>query len=220
MSKVSLYLLFKKYEETQSIDDDLKRRPRPQRPAECHYRFIDNIMAENNDYTSRQLHSALTSQHPELHNISISTVKRARVSLGWISKKTRYCALISNCNQEKRVEFCKMLTTNKDVEFLDVIWTDECSVQVESHRKITYHRKGEPSRMYHRAKHPYKVHVWGGISKRGATKIVTFTGIMNATRYTDILDAALVPFIEGHCPDGHRFQQDNDPKHTSRWVGC
>ena len=28
-----------------------------------------------------------------------------------------------------------------------------------------------------------------------------------------MLDAALVPFIQRHYPDGHRFQQDNDPKH-------
>ena len=142
VSKVSLYLLFKKYEETQSIEH-LKRRPRQQRLAKYHYRFIDDIMAENNDYTSRQLHSALMSQHPDLHDISVSTIKRARVSLGWISKKTRYCALISNCNQEKRVKFCNMLTTNKELEFLDVIWTNECSVQLESHRKITYHNHQE-----------------------------------------------------------------------------
>ena len=69
--------------------------------------------------------------------------------------------------------------------------------------------------MYGRPKHPAKVHVWGGISKQGATAVVIFTGIMNATRYTNILDAAL---IEGHYPHGHRFQQDNDPKHTSRWA--
>ena len=40
---------------------------------------------------------------------------------------------------------------------------------------------------------------------------------MNVTRYTDILDGALVPFIEGHYPSSHRFQQD-DPKHASRWA--
>lgn len=27
-------------------------------------------------------------------------------------------------------------------------------------------------------KHPYKVHVWAGISKRGATRILIFMGIM------------------------------------------
>ena len=25
-------------------------------------------------------------------------------------------------------------------------------------------------------------------------------------------------FLQRHYPDGHRFQQDNDPKHTSRWA--
>lgn len=72
--------------------------------------------------------------------------------------------------------------------------------------------------MFGRCKHPAKVHLWGGISKNGATAIVSFTGIMNATRYTDILDAALLPFIEDHYSDRHRFQQNNDPKHTSRWA--
>ena len=175
-------------------------------------------MADNVDMTARQLHSAFISEYPELQSIPISTVKRARYRLGWESKRTRYCALISERNQEKRLEFCKDLINRNDLNFSDVIWTDECSVQLESHRKVTYHRKGEPSRMCGRPKHPAKVHVWGGISKRGATKIVIFTGIMNATRYTDILDASLVPFIQGHYPDGHRFQQDNDPKHTSRWA--
>ena len=65
---------------------------------------------------------------------------------------------------------------------------------------------------------PQKVHVWGGISKRGATKIVIFQGIMTATVYGDILRSSLIPFIRKHLPDSHRLYQDNDPKHTSRYI--
>ena len=79
--------LFKKYDATKSIED-MKKEPRPQILVQLHYRFLDNIMTENNDFTSRQLHSALVSEYSELCGISVSTVKRARNRLGWISKKT------------------------------------------------------------------------------------------------------------------------------------
>ena len=59
--------------------------------------------------------------------------------------------------------------------------------------------------------------VWGGISKRGATEILIFQDIMNSDFYQrNILQAKLLPFIQATYPEGHRFQQDNDPKHTSR----
>ena len=67
-----------------------------------------------------------------------------------------------------------------------------------------------------RAKHPVKVHVWGGISVRGRTKLCIFEGKMDAIMDIDILRRSLQPFIEEVYPDGHRFMQDNDLKHTSR----
>ena len=67
----------------------------------------------------------------------------------------------------------------------------------------------------YRAKHPVKMHIWAGISLRGSTPICIFERKINAPLYTEILEKTLVPFLEKAFPDGHRFMQDNDPKHTS-----
>ena len=58
--------------------------------------------------------------------------------------------------------------------------------------------------------------MWGGISCRGASKLVVFIGKLNATRLIKIYEASLVPFIKSTYPEGHRLMQDNDPKHNSK----
>ena len=68
-------------------------------------------------------------------------------------------------------------------------------------------------------KHPLKLHVWAGISRRGATSVCIFEGIMDRWLYVDILDQTLKPFIHSTCGDRpHRFMADNDPKHTSIYA--
>ena len=216
VSRTSIYHLVKKHCQTGSIAD-LKRAPRRSLLGNAHFRFIDEAMEVNPELTSRQLHGLVVEKFPAL-SASLSTVKRARQALGWGSKKTRYCAMIGEVNKEKRMMWCLDRVVEGDLDLADVIWTDESSIQLESHRKIIYQKKGRPVRLSARPKHPPKIHVWGGISARGATAIVMFTGTLIATRYTRILDAALLPFLQQHYSDGHRFQQDNDPKHTSRWA--
>ena len=181
-----------------------------------HYREIDKALLENDELTSRQLRDMLRSKYPGL-SMSLSTVERARRDLGWVITTPKYCQLIREGNKHKRLEWCqRMVQTNE--QFEDVIFTDESSVQLDSHRKRCYRKRSEPRKLKARPKHPLKVHVWGGISKRGPTGIVIFTGIMTATRYTEILEAGLLSCTNHLYPTGFHFQQDNDPKHCARYT--
>ena len=118
---------------------------------------------------------------------------------------------------EKRLAWCREQIEAHE-GFENVIFSDECSVAVDNHSRLCFRKKGNPRKLKPKPKHPHKVHVWGGISKRGATQIVIFTGILTATRFCDVIDSGLLPFVETTFSNGYRFQQDNDPKHTSRFV--
>ena len=146
-------------------------------------------MREYDETTAYQLHSLLLSHG---FNISKRTVLRYRTQLGWTFRGSAYCQLIRHANKVKQLEWaCQYLHKSFD----DVIWTDECSVQLESHKQFCCRKQGEPPRLkprynlialysthriyicintllkvmllLYRAKHPVKVHVWAGISKRG-----------------------------------------------------
>jgi len=120
-------------------------------------------------------------------------------------------------NKRKRLLWCQeQLKWNDD--FSDVIFTDECSVQLEQHSRLCFRKRLQPRRLKQRPKHPIKIHLWGGISSRGATRIIMFKGIMNARKLGRILEAGLVPFIEEKFGEDHRLFHDNDPKHSSAYI--
>lgn len=181
-----------------------------------HYIAIDMIMDEDNEMTTPRLKEQLLERFPSL-DASERTIARARMELGWVHQTAKYCQMVRDVNKVARLEWAKQMIEDGE-QFDDVIFTDESTFQVEYHARRAYRRIGEPRILRQKPKHPAKIHVWCGISKRGATKIVLFKSNMTATRYTQILDAALVPFINSVFPAGHRLYQDNDPKHTSRWA--
>jgi len=128
-----------------------------------------------------------------------------------------YCQVIRVPNHEKRLRWVQEYL-GKDID--DIIWTDEMSVQMETHRRFCCRKRRQKPRYKPRPKHPPKVHVWAGISWNGATKACIFEGIMNADLYCGILDGHLVPFIQTVYPHSRRFMQDNDRKNTSRWAAA
>ena len=110
-----------------------------------------------------------------------------------------------------------MLTSHKKQQrFWKVLFVGVSSIEIK--RSTTpFHKVGEAYKPAPKPKHPLKVYVSGGISKHGPTELVIFEGTMDAVLYCQILETSLLPFIRNTLPC-HRFQQDNDPKHTSRYA--
>ena len=200
----------KKHYHTHGFTAPLLRSGRPTKLSNQVLELIESAMQNDDETTAKQLHAVL-----EGAGVSVShrTILKGRKSLGLTYRGAAYCQMIRDVNKVKRLNWA---LANKDDDFADVVWTDESSVQLETHRRFCCRKNGQKPRYKPRPKHPIKVHVWARISWNGRTEICIFDGIMDAEMYTKILEKCLVPFCQRIYPQRYRFMQDNDPKHTSK----
>ena len=112
--------------------------------------------------------------------------------------------MIHEVNKVKRLEWARK---NKGDDFSNAIFSDETTVQIETHRRFCCTMSGLKPRYKPRPKHPTKVHVGAAISKKGRSGICIFEG-MDAVAYVGTLEKTLLPMIEKLYPKGHRFIQD------------
>ena len=122
----------------------LSRKPGSGRPSSITQQMqaiVEAKMREDDETTAYQLRSLLLSQG---FNISERTVLRCRTQLGWTFRGSAYCQLIRHANKVKRLEWARQYLHNS---FDDVVWTDECSVQLESHKRFCCRKQGEPPRL-------------------------------------------------------------------------
>ena len=60
-----------------------------------------------------------------------------------------------------------------------------------------------------------KIHLLGGISRKGLTLLVIFKKNMCSPDFQHYLTLSVIPFIAEKLPNRHRLFMDNDPKHMS-----
>ena len=68
-------------------------------------------------------------------------------------------------------------------------------VQLENHRTFSYRKAGAAPKPKARPKNPYRIMVWAGISRKGATNICLIKGGIDSTLYQEILRTHLLPFL-------------------------
>ena len=104
----------------------------------AHLQTIEDIMQADDEATAVQIRSYLLQRGQRL--LSLSTILRARHELGWTYRGSAYCQLIRQANKEKRFEWAR---AHLHVNFEDVLWTDESSVQLQCHKRFCCRKKGE-----------------------------------------------------------------------------
>ena len=122
-----------KYNETRSI----ARSGRPSRVTAETKAIVKEQMWKDDETTALQLHKLLVSRG---YRIRRRTVLRCRTSLGWTFQGSAYCQLIREANKAKRLRWAE---AHLGDTFDNVIWTDECTVQIESHRRFCCRKLGE-----------------------------------------------------------------------------
>ena len=97
-------------------------------------------MQEDDETTDVQLFHLLKQKGC---NISLRTILRCWAQLGWTFRESSYCQLIRQPNKIKRLDWARAHLGDK---FEDVVWTDESTVQLETHRRFCCRKKGERPR--------------------------------------------------------------------------
>ena len=135
-SRVGIAKFLRKFRETGCI----RRRPGTGRPSKISTevkRIVEEQMRADDETTATQLHRLLQQRG---YTLSLRTVLRCRSVLGWTFRGSAYCQLIRDVNKQKRLAWARQHIGD---DFLNVIWTDECSVQMESHRRFCCRKRGE-----------------------------------------------------------------------------
>lgn len=163
-------------------------------------------------------------------NCSPETVRRAlrNQGLGAIEKPDK--TLLTTDHVKRRLAWCR---EHKDWTIDDwkrVVWTDETKINRfnSDGRQWVWIRANEDLQNYHcklKVKHGGgNIKLWSAITYAGVGWICRINGNMDKTLYKEILSDDLHQTINFTCSelglkrDQIIFQQDNDPKHTSKLV--
>lgn len=155
-------------------------------------------------------------------NVSISTISRAlrksgRVKNVWQTKRP----FVSSVNRRRRISWCREHVNWSLEDWKRVLWSDESPFVFryqgrERVWKLT-NEKFHPSLLRGTVKHDTKVMIWGCFAWNGVGNLYEVEGILEQKQYKKILQRQMLTSAQRLFPEGNFiFQQDNDPKHTSR----
>ena len=139
---------------------------------------------------------------------------RDSTSRGWDTprKVAKPIPFLTQRHMDRRVSWAK---ENKATGWEKVVFSDEMSIWL-SRGKVCLWCKRDEHPVKPTTKHTPKLHVWGAFLARGTFPLKIFRENLTGLGYIHILNECLIAQGQVLYPDGWIFQEDNDPKHTSK----
>jgi hypothetical protein len=200
-------------------DEDADDSQRSGRPKLLHTStmdaLIDAAIEAPKHSTPREL------KHKFDLSCSAKTVRRVLDDAGLFGRIARVIPLQSARVTQLRLSFGQGYAA---FDWTKVLWSDEMSIRIGPQGQAWVQRPiGEafdPQYCVEKEKHAPKVHVWGCFAAAGVGRIHVFTENLDAVLMKKILKEHLMKSADKFWRTGTlwHFQQDNDPKHTSRLV--
>lgn len=217
--------LIKKYE----IEGFVKDKPRPGAPKKTTPRNERNIKFSSLKSRKTTAKAIALKQAPAFvkSKVSVTTVRNILKKAGLNGRVARKKPLLSPANIKKRFEWARKHRKWTLEDWQRVIFSDESPFTLfqSAGRVWVRRRAGEafrPDCMNPTVKHGGgKIQVWGCFSYWSAGPLHRIKGLMNGAMYREILKGKMAPYVKnisGEQGVECIFQQDNDPKHTSKVV--
>ena len=168
-------------------------------------------------YTSDELQKELSTAEID---VSSSTIRRRLLKKGSKARRPLKKQLLTNTMKEKRLNWALEHQDMTAEDWRKVLFSDESHFYVQGQRSQYVRRSdGEelkPCHIQQYVKHPEKQMFWGCFSYHGVGQLRPITGMMNSTKYIEILQKSVLPTLNSMAEDNPIFQQDLAPCHTSK----
>lgn len=191
--------------------------------------YIKSMFVRGQVDTAVQAHKDFNKENQD--PVSVSTIKRALHDTGLHAKKVIKKPLLTKRHRKARLEFARKYEDFTEDDWKRVIFTDESKINrlhsdgkkyvwIESQKDPKIPASDiDPKRVLPTVKHGGgNIMVWSCMTWYGPGFITKIDGGLNAELYVEILKDEFMQTVEyyGIDKDTYIFQQDNDPKHTSK----